>query len=135
MADITITAANVKLVTGTKAEETAGEAMSAGTWIYKDATSKKMFKADCTNASKDEVAGMTLTTADAADAPVVFAKDGAEIDVGSVVTKAESYILSEAGKMAPVADLASSDYLTQLCYGKDADTIVLAITNTTIQKA
>lgn len=124
MADITITAANVKQVAGSTqtTDDTAGEAVTAGQWCYIKSSDGKAYKADVdTTTAEANVKGMALNDA-AADQPVKLAIGG-NVDVGSVLTAGETYVLSDDGAMAPIGDLLAGDIVTILGVALDADTL------------
>jgi hypothetical protein len=114
MAVITITPANAIKGTGAvTAIVTAGEALSAGFWVYKKASDSLYYKADADDAAKDDVAGMVLGDA-AANQEVVLQSNGV-VAVGAVLTVDEIYVLSGTlGKMFPLGDLSTGQYLTIL---------------------
>jgi len=132
MADITITAANVRgpseqryVRTGT-----AGEAITAGTLLYLKSSDQKYWLADA-DASEEAatIAGMALTGADA-DGPVVFA-DGGDVDIGGTIVKGRVYVLSDTGGglICPEADLASGDYCSIFGVASSTSNITIDINN------
>lgn len=111
MADISITAANVKLVSGPTEHMIAGAAITAGQIAYKEASSNKAKLSDNDNATAEVRAGfgMALDGA-AADQPVTLAKNGAVVDVGAVLTAGTDYYLSGTpGAICPRADVTTGD--------------------------
>lgn len=133
MADLVITAANVVLVSGPTATKDAAETVSVGDWVY-DASSTTVGVATNADEAKDTVSGMALNAATTGQ-PVTYAKDGAVVALGSILTVGAWYVLSAAGATSPVADQATNDYVTGVGYGSTASNLTLVITNTGLQAA
>lgn len=137
MADLAPTAASVVAADEAvvKSEHVAGASLAAGDWVYMDTANNNVMKlaqADGT-ALEATVYGMCLNTA-AIGQPVLVARGG-NVDFGCTITVAAVYILSvNAGKIAPVADLASSSYLSIVGYGTAADNLAIAIQNSGVEK-
>lgn len=118
MAAITITAANVALVSGAPlGDQQAGEAFIAGSSVYQ-ADNGTWLKAqgDGTEieAGKNN-AGVALFTADAAGARGSIAGPGCVVAYGAVLTKGILYIVGDtAGSIYPASDLGSGDQMTVL---------------------
>lgn len=111
MTDISITAANVKHVSGPTEQIFAGVALTAGQIAYREAASTKAKLSDNDSATAEvrTVYGMALNGA-AADQPVMLAKNGAVVDLGAVLTAGVDYYLSgTAGGICPRADVTSGD--------------------------
>lgn len=111
MSDISITAANVKLVSGPTEQITAGATITAGQICYQEASSSKAKLADNDNATAEVrgVRGMALGGA-SADQPLTLAKNGAVVDLGVVLTAGVDYYLSgTAGGICPRADVTTGD--------------------------
>lgn len=128
MVDVTITAANVLPTTTTiKRQVTAGATLTAGTPVYEDSTDAYQVKAaDCTtSAATAKVAGILL--GGGADGQPVLIATGGEIDPGFTATEGVVYVLSEAGGIAPVADLATNDYVTVIGVGKSTGNVDLIL--------
>lgn len=114
MADYAITVANVAAQSGsTQASGTSGATITQGDAIYIDASdSNKIKVADCTTSAATAAAkGIALNSA-LSGQPVTYAKAGSSVNLGTTLAIGDVVILSEAGAIAPVADLASADYLT-----------------------
>lgn len=115
MADLVITAANVvPASTATRKTGTAGEAITAGMPVYIDASDNyKLKKADDTTAAKSAAVGIACNDA-AAGQPLSYVEEG-DLAVGAVLTVGVAYGLSDnAGKIRPLSDNASGDYVTKL---------------------
>jgi hypothetical protein len=136
VADLTITAADV--VAGTNAQTgfgTAGATIAPGDLIYRHATNKTLLLADAnSSATTATVEGMALNAATSGQ-PVKWVSDG-EVTVGAVLTVAQSYIAStNAGKVAPISDLASGSWLAYAGYAKTTSILVIKRINSGVQKA
>jgi len=137
MADLTITAASVAKSTGAveNKQYVAGETITAGQAVYLKSSDSKWWKAqaDGTSAEADAI-GIALNGA-AAGQPVSVQTAGA-ITIGATIAVGTTYVVSAtAGGIAPVADLASTNYLTYLAYGSAAGVLTLNVKSTAIQLA
>ncbi len=114
MSDITVTAANVNMVSGRKVTGTAGATITAGQSLYADASdSNKLKLADASAASTDDVAGISLHAA-ASGQPVQYQESGI-LDTGATLIVGTFYVLSAtAGGIAPWADLLQNEFVTLL---------------------
>lgn len=131
MADITVTAANVLRTSGTFESGTAGETLTAGQCVYLKAADSRLWKAQADGTSAEATAvGITLHAA-LAGQPVAYAKTGAVINIGGTTSKATKYVVSAAaGGVAPLADLTSGQYISELGYATATDgSFVVAILN------
>ena len=111
MADISITAANVKLVSGSTEQMIAGAAIIAGQAVYKEASGGKAKLADNDHATAEvrAVHGIALHAA-SADQPVTVAKNGAVVAIGGTLTAGTDYYLSGTpGGICPRADVTTGD--------------------------
>lgn len=144
MADLTITAASVKMTNGAggsgttplPSTGTAGEAIAAGDSVYRKSSDLKMWKADANLSAEGAGAiGIALNAA-GVDQPVTFfAEQGGDINLGATLVAGETYIVSvNAGKICPVGDLASGSWLTYLGYATSTSNLRLNIKATGVQK-
>lgn len=118
MTDLSITAANVKWVSGVPPKTVrAGETITEGMPVYRLTTDNEHYKCDADNDASSEFAGVALTNAvDGRD--MLIAPPGAVINVGATLTAGTIYSLSTtAGGVAPETDLAAGDYVTILYIG------------------
>jgi len=130
MADLSITAANVKL-SGTAGAATTktvtfGETVTNGQAVYKKSSDGKYWLADNDVAlgAAADVAGIALV-GNSADGVGVIVTAGPMV-IGATVTDGMNYVLSSTtGAIAPVADLGSSDYIVSL--GHAISTTVLHV--------
>lgn len=111
MAALTITVANVRVVSNTTPViVTAGEALTQGMAVYRDASTGKWYKTDATDTDKDQVEGVALTPADAdGDQFVLVQTVGAVVDIGATTVKGTVYYAgaTAAGSWNPASDLAT----------------------------
>lgn len=131
MADLSITVANV--VAGSNAvKETgiAGETITAGQPVYKDAASKRFMKAD----SNSAVPGASVAYGVALHGsllyqPLTVQKSG-DITIGAALTAGSAYYLSEtAGGIQPVADVGAGENVCVLGFAKSTTVLALDISN------
>ena len=111
MTDISITAANVKLVSGSTRTGIAGATITAAQALYQEASSKKMKLSDNDNATAEvrALAGLALLGS-LLDQPIVYAENGAVVDVGAILTAGvEYYVSGTAGGICPRADVTTGD--------------------------
>lgn len=116
MADLTITAANVQLGTGTTLLGTAGETITAGQVLYLKASDGRLWlaQADGTTAEADAV-GIALNGGSAGQ-PIHYVNDGG-LTIGATTVKTSAYMLSAtAGGICPQADLVSTNKIVYIGY-------------------
>lgn len=129
MTDISITAANV--VAGSDAvQETgrAGETITAGQLVYRDATTGKYMKADSNSATAAarQARGVALNGA-SLNQPLVIQKSG-DVTIGGTLTAGTAYYLSDTpGGICPLADVGSGEYVCLLGIAKSASVLALDI--------
>jgi hypothetical protein len=132
MADLTVTAASVLWTSGTKQTGVAGATVTAGQAVYLDSSTStlKLAQSDGTAAEADAV-GIALHAAGSGQ-PLVYASQGALINIGATTTKATTYMVATtAGGVAPQADLVSTNKIVRLGYATDAaGAFVVDIRNT-----
>jgi hypothetical protein len=135
MADLTQTAANVKLQgqSGVSVGQ-AGEALTQGQPIY--LLAGKWYRCDANDtAAKANCAAIALTPA-SSNGYFVYALPGALIDVGATLAVGTLYSVSTTlGAIAPVSDLASTNYVTTLGIATAATTLAFNPQVSGIQKA
>jgi predicted transcriptional regulator len=116
MADLTITAANVVKYSGAFSRSgTAGEDITAGEAVYLSGGEVMLAQAD--DEDTDAAVGIALNSA-ADGQPVSYLVAGG-LNPGATVTVGTVYVVSAAaaGGIAPLADLASTEYVTILGVG------------------
>lgn len=136
MADVTVTAAEVLPKTGVNATQTSevtwGGTITAGLAVYRDTADNNDCKAaDCLAAASAVVAGIAMNGGGDGQ-PGQIAVSG-NIDPGFTVAVGETYVLSEAGAITPITDLATDDYVAIIGHGIDATTLRLNIQNLGVQ--
>jgi len=135
MADYTITTADVK-ISGPNVRPTAvqvGEAVTEGQALYLDSTTSKYMLADATDTTKALVSGVTLTSADADGYALM--QTSRTYFAGTTLVKGDPVFLSATaggGKLAPHADLGSTNAVTLIGFASSTSEIELAINPTGI---
>jgi len=134
MADLSQTAANVALSSGTKKGGTYGDTITAGMPLYQDASDSDHLKpADAEDtAAKAVCIGIALNNG-ADGQPGSYAPSGSVVNLGVTLTVGTIYVLSAAGKIAPSTDLASGDYVTVLGVATTAALLQLTIINSGVE--
>ena len=133
MADVTIT--TISLDSGSNYVVTGklyGEAVGLGDWVYLKSTDNAWWLADCLATGTAVVAGQALVAGATGDYGVI-AIPGAKVDYGSGLVVG-AYILSEAGGMAPVVDLAALDYISILGVAESTSVFAINVFNSGIIK-
>ena len=127
MADITVTAANVKAGANAVVKTvTAGVAINAGQVVYQDTSDKKYKLADADALATAKVAGIALNDA-ATDQPLEVQTAG-DIDVGGTVVVGEIYLVSiTAGGIAPEAEVVTGDFVSILGIGTVSNKLKMQI--------
>lgn len=130
MAALTITTTAVIPSTGaTFLEATAGEAITLGDVIYQKASDSKFYKADVDlSAEAATVIGIAVATVNIGGRALI--QTGGLLAFGAILTKGLVYVAgATAGKINPVADLASGWYTSILGVAYDASTLKIGIFN------
>ncbi len=127
MADISITAANVKPRSNTVVKHgTAGATVTAGQALYKEAATKTMKLSDNDSATAEvrAIAGIALHAA-STDQPLAYASGG-DIDAGATLTAGVDYYLSgTAGGICPRADVTTGDDPIRIGIAKSTSILTL----------
>lgn len=113
MSNLSITSANVLAGAGSPAVTgVAGAAIAAGDALYIDTSdSNKLKLAIATSAAASVFAGIALHAA-ASGQPITYMTSGS-ITIGATVHVGTIYVVSAtAGKLCPVADLVTGNYVT-----------------------
>lgn len=129
MADVSITAANVKVVSGTPKIGKAGASVTAGQPLYQDTdTSLKPAKADA--AGTATCVGIALNSASTGQ--TVAYLDNGVLAAGGTLVMGKPYVVSaaNAGGIAPVADLTSTNVATYIGIGLTTANLTVAINPT-----
>lgn len=129
MADLTITASAVLASENAgRASGTAGEAIDAGEVVYLASASKKWMLADSDSVTAEarRATGIALNSA-ALNQPITVATGG-DVTLGAVLTAGQAvYLSDEPGKMCPLADLATGDYVCLLGLAKSTTVLALDV--------
>ena len=117
MADLSVTAANVALASGSQGVGVAGETITAGMPVYLKASDGRLWKAQCDGTTAEAaVVGIALH-ASLAGQPLAYAGPGAVMNIGATTAAGVFYYVSAAaGGIAPVADLAGTNKVTAVGY-------------------
>lgn len=114
MAELAITQADVRPGSGyTAGNETAGEAIQAGDYLYKKSTDSKIYRAQCDGTAEEaDVIGAALHPTNA-NQPIVYQKVSGKvktITIGGTLTVNTIYVLGNTpGKIKEYADLATGE--------------------------
>jgi hypothetical protein len=112
-ADLTVTAANVALVSGNSESGTAGATITAGQAVYLDSADSRLKLCDAGAATTDDLYGIALH-ASLAGQPLAVQRAGV-INLGATLVVGEVYMISEtAGAICPVADIVAGDFVTMV---------------------
>lgn len=144
MADLSITPTSVVPVADVNGNTSplypsrgfAGEALTQGQAVYVKASDSKIYKADANATGSAEAAavGIALNSASAGQ-PVDYWAEG-DINLGATLVTGTIYIVSvNAGGIAPVTDLASTSWVTILCYAISTSVARMLLKATGVQKA
>lgn len=134
MADLTITVASVLKVSGNNGNGVAGATITAGQPLYKNADGK-YYPADCVTSQATAVVVGIALHGSLAGQPIAFLKNGGVLAIGATIVAGTQYVLSETGKIAPAADLASLDKISYVGVALTAANLQIDINNTGIVHA
>ncbi len=136
MADLTITAANVKPAVQSADVQVVkwGETVTEGQVVYQNTSDYEYYLADADAVGTAKAVGITLTAG--ADGEYGVIQKSGDIDIGATLTVGATYVVSTtAGGIAPIADLGSGDFVTILGVADAADNLPLDINKTGTAKA
>jgi len=130
MADVSITANNVQIVSGTAKTGKAGAAITAGQAVYTD-TNGTLSPAQANAAGTATVVGIALNSC-ASGQTFAYLDSGAVIKAGGTLVAGKWYALSAAaaGGVAPHADLTSTNIASWLGYALTTANLQIQIVNT-----
>ena len=114
MTDLTQTAANVQSGNGaTLQRKDAAETITAGESVYVD-SNNQLALCENDNSAVEANAGGIAVNGGAAGQPVTY-QTGGRINVGAALVAGETYVIGAVfGAIAPVADVAASEFSTIL---------------------
>lgn len=120
MADLSVTAANVRYVSGGTFDGTAGATITAGQTVYLDSADNLLKLADDdVSAVTADVRGIALHGS--ANGQPLRIQTGGVINLGATLTLGEAYALSDTpGGIRPWADLGTGDRVFFLGIGQTA---------------
>ena len=116
---------------------TAGETITAGMPVYRDvADSNKLKKCKADAAGTVNCDGIALNGA-SDDQPLTYLRTGFNINLGATLAVGQTYCVSDltAGKIVPIPDLGSADYVTLLGVALSTSILKLQILNSATAKA
>ncbi len=139
MADLVQTPANVRCGSNVQINlVTASEAITQGMPVYQNALTSKYAQADSDAEATAAASAIALTPASADNDSFVIAYTQGEngnIDLGATLTVGETYVVStNTGKIAPIGDLTSGDYVTSLGVASATNNLLLNINVTGVAK-
>lgn len=128
MADLSITAANVELISGPSARDLAGETIDAGEVVFKDTDGKLRLAQRDGAAGGAEAASVGIALASAgADQPVRYAIAGAVVDVGTGAVGTAYFVSDTPGALSPHTDyVATSGEIP--ASGEDSTVVAMGVT-------
>jgi hypothetical protein len=135
MADISVTAASVQKTSSTLwALGVAGGTITAGQPVYADATaSSKLKAADADVLATSKAVGIALHGASDGQ-PLQYATGGT-LTFNAVLAAGQVYVAStNAGGIAPVADMGSGDFVTVLGIGVSTTLLKIGIIQSAVAK-
>jgi len=136
MADLSITAANVKMVAGASTKvATAGATITAGQTLYGDANdSSKLKLASTASSAAAAIVGIALHGA-SADQPITYLYEG-DIDIGGTVGIGAVLVASDnPGSIADSGDNTTGDYVTTIGIGITAARVRVKILRSAVAHA
>lgn len=116
MANLVVTAANVKWVSGTQPRVVkAGATITRGQVVYLDTTDNEHKLADADNDNTSVFAGIALTDGyDGSD--MLIAPAGATVQIGATPVSGTVYVIGTTpGAIMPWADIVAADWVT-VCF-------------------
>ena len=135
MADLTISANAITLVSGPSEYRVLAENAGAGVPVYVTGSTGTVGVADSNVDGKQTVRGITVGAGSMGDT-VQVALPGAVLNLGATLGVGTLYSLStNAGKIQPVADLTTGETVSLLGAGQTAALFLLNIWNTGIVHA
>lgn len=125
MANLTIVPADMRLQDVNPSYGECGTTIAAGDAIRTASGQLQLAQAD--SATNAEALGIALAPGQTGDTiPYAPLNNGGKIDLGAALTKGTTYVVSAtAGKIAPQADLVSTNYLTILGVAEDTGFLAL----------
>ncbi len=125
MADLVITAADVQAQGGAgRSQKVAAATIAAGDALVADANAQAIL-ADDSTAALAAVIGIALHGASSGQ-PIEY-QTGGRIDIGATLDIGKHYVLSTAGGIAPVDDIAGGEFASYIGWAEDAQFLRLSL--------
>jgi hypothetical protein len=129
MAALSITAANVKWIGGTRPRIVKGGATGTrGQVVYKDSADNEHKLADADALATAAAAGILVTDMnDGGDC--LIAVPGSRINIGATATAGVAYVADEEtpGAIVPLADITTGDFSNLLFWGEGSANVTLVL--------
>jgi len=126
MADVSYTASQVLASDSAPYKEgICGETIAAGDWLYLKASDSRLWKADASTADKAAVVGCALNGG-AAGQPVRY-HSGNDLTLAGMTAGSVYCVSDTAGKIRPVADAGTGDFMTIVGGAKSATNLSVQI--------
>lgn len=131
MADLTITAASVLSVSGTRENGLAGASITAGQVVYADTATGTYKLADANGASATIKTARGIALHAAANGQPLAVQTTGSVTIGATLTAGTSYYLSDTpGGICPFADVGSGENVSLIGIAASTTVLALNITNT-----
>lgn len=133
MVDLVITAANVAAQGGaSRGRKIAGAAITAGEVVSINSSEQAVLASDA-SAALARVAGVALHDA-ASGQPLEYQISG-RINLGATLAVGKHYVLSTAGAIAPVDDIAGTEYASYIGFAVSTSILILQPLTATVAAA
>ncbi len=138
MANYTITSGSVSIAEATARPSVVqvGEAVTEGQALYLKTSDSKYYKADSTSAAKASVVGIVVSPASTNGYALI--QSNKKVVIGATVVAGDPIYLSATaggGNICPHADLASTNYVTQIGHAVSTSEVLIDITALGVQVA
>jgi hypothetical protein len=132
MANLTITAANLRPLSATTQTVLSGAALSIGQAVYVDDADGKAKLSDANVTAAAKVLGLVIAATSATDQKTLVVTGG-DVTLGATLVAGTNYYLSAtAGAICPEADLTTGDRKIRIGWAKTTATLVLDIEDTAV---
>jgi len=133
MADLSITTTNMIAVSGYyPVDLLAGEAVARGKVAYTKAADGAAWIATAVGTSAQAAVTGIFLNDGAAGQPVRMISSG-NLAFGAILTVGMIYVLSDAGAIAPISDLATSDFVSVIGIATTTSNMLLTIINSGVE--
>lgn len=135
MADLTQTWANVVPDNdAAKIRGDSGEQLTAGQPVYRNAADGRFYRTDADD-TEAKAACVGICQNSPTNVQPCAIQTAGDIDLGATLTVGETYVVSaQTGKIAPIGDLGSGDYVTILGVATAADNLKIGLVVSGVQK-